>query len=103
MLHVYSGNYMKVRTCHFKRINHIVGYIGAKASLSVYPPVGKISAPTYMRVKGVYARTWAISEAVSDCKGHARRMRWQLGTVRLEWDTYSIYIDRLEVVCVGVW
>ena len=64
MLHVYAGNYMKVRTCHFKGINHIVGYIGAKASLSVYPPVGKapISAPTHIRVKEIYAQTWAISE-----------------------------------------
>lgn len=102
MLHVYSSNYMEVRTCRFKGINHIMGHIGAKASLSVYPPVGKISPPPHMRVKGVYARTWAISEQVSDCKGHARRMRWQLGTVRIERNTNSIYIDRFKFVCVSV-
>jgi hypothetical protein len=83
MFHVDAGNYMEVRTCHLKGINHIVGYIRAKASLSIYPPVGKapISAPTHIRVEEIYAQTLEISGKVSDSvarviqKGHAVAIR----------------------------
>ena len=78
MLYVYAGNYMEVRTCPFQGIYHIVRYIGAKASLSVYPPVGKasISGPMHKRVKGVHVLTWAISERVI-ARVMQRRTRWR--------------------------
>ena len=42
ILHVHAGDYVEVRACLFERVDHIVGYIRAKASLSVYPPARKV-------------------------------------------------------------
>ena len=62
ILHMYACNYVEVRTCVSERIDHIVWDIGAKASLSVYPPDRKAEQSvhrTHAHMKGI--QTWAIA------------------------------------------
>jgi hypothetical protein len=63
ILHMYACNYVEVRTCVSGRIDHIVRDIGAKASLSVYPPDRKAEQSahrTHAHMKGI--QTLAIAE-----------------------------------------
>ena len=62
ILHMYACNYVEVRTCVSERIDHIVGDIGAKASLSIYPPAHKVAQSvrrTRAHMKEI--QTWAIA------------------------------------------
>ena len=91
MLYVYAGDYMEVRTCPFQGIYHIVRYIGAKASLSVYPPVGRASISALMhKCVEIHVLTWAISER--DCKSHPKMHEMAIGD-----DENSV--ERLPYIC----
>jgi len=62
MVHEHARNDVQVRTCLFQWVDHIMRHIGAKASLSVYPPERKAKQSVYSgRTKEIYARTWTIS------------------------------------------
>ena len=92
MLHEHTRNDMEVWTRLFERVDHAVRYIGAKASLSVYPPERKAQKSAYSRcAKDIHARTWTISVGVGYFKVHMHTHYMGIGSSRKVCRTPTVY------------